>query len=94
MKTKTLRNSNRNKKHVSRFTTRDSPPRRAPRLYSSRREARTCTGKPGVTDKMRMGIYFRREFTYHVPCPGIALGGDLRASPPGHDLNSCHELPD
>jgi phosphoserine phosphatase RsbU/P len=26
-----------------------------------------------------MGIYFRREFTYHVPCPGVAPGDDWRA---------------
>lgn len=26
-----------------------------------------------------MGIYFRREITYHVPCPGFAPEGELRA---------------
>src|SRR5271163_859516 len=39
------------------------------------------------------GIYFRREFTYHVPCPGIAPGGDSRASAAWHRTERMPRAP-
>jgi phosphoserine phosphatase RsbU/P len=40
-----------------------------------------------------MGIYFRREITYHVPCPEFAPGGELRAFAPRHETQLMPRAP-